>query len=191
MNDENFQDIPQEFYSFETNKPFERCIECDKYLLDNEPYVIEKAMKKYDGYSAMDTVFDYAICMSCAENMRKDLSKESLERMDNYFGKHFNFMNMSRFDPDKDLEMKECLSKCMVKDVSIEEVNEYQIYAFCQGNKLVKSVPPYMISSQAIDELLPLLSSQTTDFLNGFFNKHFGPDPELMEPTPKTKLVFI
>ena len=186
-----YQEIPREFYSFESQTPFERCIECEKYLLDNTEYVIEKAIKKYDGYTATDTVFDYAICMNCAEKMRNEFSKESLSKIDAYFGKHFNFLNITRFAGKEKLDMDECLSNCLIKDVSIDEVNEYQIYAYCKGDKLVKSIPPYMVSGQAIDEILPLLSDPTTDFLNGFFNKHFGPDPALVEPDPRDRLVFI
>lgn len=190
-NEHLYQDIPEEFYSFETKSPFERCIECEKYLLDGEEYVIEKAIKRYDGYSATDTVFDYAICIRCAEKMRQEFSRESLQRIDAYFGDHFNFMNISRFNPKEDLKMEECLSKCMIKDIPQDKTREYQIYAFCKGNKLLKSVPPYMVSGEAIDEILPLLSQPTTDFLNGFFNKHFGPDPALMQPEPGGRLVFI
>lgn len=37
--------IPSAFYSFETGAPFTHCIECDKHLMDGQPYLIEKAIK--------------------------------------------------------------------------------------------------------------------------------------------------
>ena len=79
-------EIPKEFYSFETKAPFEFCIECNKYLLDEgTEYLIEKAIKNYEGYEAQDVIFDYAICMECAEDMRNQISKESWESMMRYF----------------------------------------------------------------------------------------------------------
>lgn len=150
--------------------------------------MIEKAMKRYAGFSATDTVFDYAICMECAEKMRNEFSRESLTKLDGYFASHFK---IPMYPSDQDLDISDCIGKCMIKEVSKEELNEYQIYAYCEGNKLVKNIPPYMISGLAIEEVLPLISEKTTDFLNGFFNKHFSPDPDLMEPIPTNRLVFL
>lgn len=183
-----FQDIPEDFYSFETKRPFEHCIDCNSYLLDGKTYMIEKAMKRYDGYSAEDTIFDYAICLDCATRMRKEFSRKSLENLDNYFARNFK---MRTFDQETDLNIDECLGSCMVKEIPKEETQEFQLYAFCQGKKLVKNIPPYMISGQAIEEVLPLISQQTTDFLNGFYKEHFSPDPSLFEPVPGNKLIFI
>lgn len=79
----------------------------------------------------------------------------------------------------------------MIKDIEKNSINEYQIYAYCQGNKLIKNIPPYMISGQAIEEVLPLISEKTTDFLDGFYKEHFSPDPTLFEPVPGNRLIFI
>lgn len=184
MSDTN---IPPEFYSFESNAPFERCIECDKYLLDDETeYLIEKAVKTYDGYEAKDVVFDYAICMDCADDMRKEISKESWESMMKYFQENMDLqhrMELQHAPPE------EGLKTCMIKKTNIEECREYQVYAHCKGGKLKMDNPPYMISGEVIDELLPLLSDKTIDEMNGFFKKHFSPDPSFFEPTPKLVLV--
>ena len=43
-------DIPEQFYSDGDGKPFENCVVCGKNLMeDGTRYVIEKAMKNYDG----------------------------------------------------------------------------------------------------------------------------------------------
>ncbi len=183
-----YQDIPKEFYSFETKEPFTHCIECEKYLLDGADYMVEKAMKRYEGFTAVDTVFDYAICVECAMKMRDEFSKESMLKMEDYFKNH---MPVPVYPVEEELDMKDCLGKCMVKKVDISETSEYQIFAYCRGNKLMKNIAPYMISSFAIDEMVELLSKPTTDFLNGFYNKHFSPDPSLMEPVPGGRIVLI
>ncbi|MEQ6168376.1 hypothetical protein AAOE16_14370 [Ekhidna sp. MALMAid0563] len=180
--------IPKDFYSFETNAPFDTCIECEKYLLDDDTeYIIEKAVKNYEGYSAKDVVFDYAICMDCAEKMRKEISKESWEMMMKYF--------QDNMDIQSRLEMQEKapeenLRNCMIKKTDVERCSEYQIYAHCKGKSLNLDNPPYMISGEVMEELLPLLSNKTIDEMNGFMNKHFSPDPSLMEPTPPS-VIFI
>jgi hypothetical protein len=184
----NEQRIPEDFYSFETNLPFERCIECDKYLLDDgTEYIIEKAIKNYEGYKAKDVIFDYAICMSCAEKMRKEISKESMQSMMRYF--------QENMDPMERMEMQfgdptENLKKCMIKKMDADECSEFQIYAHCKGKTLNMENPPYMISGSVMEELLPLLSDKTVGEMNGFFNKHFSPDPSILEPIPP-RLVLI
>ncbi|MEO9872403.1 hypothetical protein [Ekhidna sp.] len=180
--------IPKEFHSFETNAPFEQCIECEKYLLDDDTeYIIEKAVKNYEGYSAKDIVFDYAICMDCAETMRKEISKESWESMMRYFQENIDIqsrLEMHNQSPE------EGLKSCMIKKTQLNDCGEYQIYAHCKGNKINMENPPYMISGEVMEELLPLLSDKTIDEMNGFLDKHFSPDPSLMEPTPP-RLILV
>ena len=184
----NENHIPKDFYSFETDAPFERCIQCDKYLLDDDTeYIIEKAVKNYEGYSAKDVVFDYAICMDCAEEMRKEISKESWQSMMNYFQENMDVaarLEMQNRTPEENLKV------CMIKQTAVDSCNEYQIYAHCRGKNLNMDNPPYMISGAVMEELIPLLSDKTIDEMNGFMNKHFSPDPSLMEPTPP-RLVLL
>jgi hypothetical protein len=184
-----FVEIPEIFYSFESKAPFRNCIQCEKELDEHTDYVIEKAMRRYPGFTASDTIFDYAMCMSCAFTMRNELSIRSRETMDQYFRPYMQKLQVKAMSGELH-DTEQSLAKCIVTEKSIEEINEYQIYAFCRGNKLNLSVPTYMVSEDAIEQLLPLLSKETTDFLNGFFDKHFSPDPSLMEPIgPKLILV--
>ncbi len=181
-------DIPKDFYSFETKAPFERCIECEKYLLDEETeYIIEKAVKNYEGYEARDIVFDYAICMNCAERMRKEISKESWEKMMQYFQENMNMQTQLEL---RENTPEDNLRKCMIKKTGIDDCREYQIYAHCKGGKLNMDNPPYMISGEVMEELLPLLSDKTIDEMNGFMNKHFSPDPSIMEPAPPSLILI-
>lgn len=176
------KEIPKEFYSFENEAPFDHCIECEKYLLDGDTeYIIEKAIRNYQGYNAKDVIFDYAICMECADQMRKEISKESWQAMMNYFQNNLDIQHrMELFNESP----SEVFSSCMIKKTPMEECQEYQIYAHCKGDKLNMSNPPYMLSGEVMDELLPLLSEKTVDDMNGFMQKHFSPDPSIMEPTP-------
>ena len=180
-------EIPKEFFSFETNEPFERCIECDKYLLEGETeYLIEKAVKNYQGYKASDVIFDYAICMDCAERMRKEISSESWGKITQYFNENMDIEGRIKMMEE---EPASNISKCMIKGKDVNSCQDYQIYAHCKGKKLNMQNPPYLISGEVMEEILPLLSNKTIDEMNGFFNKHFSPDPSIFEPTPKLILV--
>ncbi len=184
MHDHN---IPKAFHSFETDQPFERCIECNKYLLgEDTEYLIEKAFKSYEGYEAKDVIFDYAICLDCAEDLRNEISNESMESIMNYFQQN---IDMTKRLLMMEQEPEEGLKNCMIKGTSVNSCKEYQIYAHCKGKKLNMVNPPYLICGEVMDEILPLLSKQTIDEMNGFFNKHFSPDPSFFEPTPKLILI--
>ena len=183
----NDHPIPPSFYSFETNAPFDRCIECDKYLLDDgTEYLIERAMKNYKDYDAKDVIFDYAICLDCADKMRKDISKDSWESMMKYFQEN---MDISRRIEMSANQPEENLRACMIKQIPVEDCTEYQVFAHCNGGKLNMQNPPYMISGAVMEEIIHLLSTKTINEMNGFFDKHFSPDPSFFEPTPKLILV--
>ena len=182
------QEIPPLFYSFESGDLFKKCIECERELDDQCDYVIEKAMRTYPGYKATDVIFDYALCINCAMKIRESFSKKSLEALDQYFmngaTKRIVIVNeKGEFNVD------ECVNTCMIKGTKASELLEFQVYAYCRGKSLSREVPPYMVSNEALDEVLPLLSNETQDILNGFFNKHFSPDPSIIQPLPKLVLV--
>ncbi|MDW3196967.1 MAG: hypothetical protein R8G66_31610 [Cytophagales bacterium] len=182
------QSIPPLFYSFESDDLFKKCIECERPLDDDCDYVIEKAFRNYPGYKAKDVIFDYALCMNCALEIRESFSKKSLEAMDQYFAQHTQ-SRIVLVDEEGNFNVDECLSSCLVKGTKVTDLTEYQIYAHCRGKQLSSQIPPYMVSNEAVDDMLPLLSNETQDILNGFFNKHFSPDPSIMNPVPKIVLV--
>ncbi len=185
-------DIPKEFYSFSSGALFERCIDCDRYLLEKETeYFIEKAIKKYDGYAAQDVIFEYAICSDCAERVRKDMSKESLKKVENFFLHQVDMMQRMEMIMDNPGNPSAYINQCLVMGTNVEDLQEFQLYAHCKGDKLELGQMPYLISGAVLDEIQHLLSSQTLDELNGFMGKHFGPAPDLMEPIPSRRVVLV
>lgn len=185
--DPELEPIPADFYSFETNAPFTHCIECERELMNGRPYLIEKAFKNHPNYGVRDTVFDYAICMDCADDLRDQLSEESLQALMAFFHERIDF---SQQFLRAGRTAQENISECMISGKEVTDCQEYQIYAYCIDDKISNHMPPYMISGEVMDEIIPILSKKTTDDLNGFFNKHFSPDPSLMEPIgPKLILV--
>lgn len=183
-------EIDKEFYSFATGKPFDHCIECDKHLLSPDcEYFIEKAVKKYEGFSAKDVIFEYAICIDCAERLRQELSKESMATIQQFFMQRVNMMD--RVLASQHSEADQLTSSCLVSHATITEVNEYQLFAQCRGNSMVIGPMPYMISGSVLEELSELLSKETRDELDNFSKRHFGPPPELAQPLPYERVLII
>ena len=154
-------------------------------------YVIEKAIRKYTGFKAWDVVFEYAICMSCANSFRQQLSSESMRSIEKYF---LDNVDIARHQRKLNVETPNILdftSTCLVKGITKDEVEEYQIYGECRGNQFIYNAMPYMISGQAMDEIANLLSVQTLDELDGFAEKHLGPSPELEGLFKGKKIVLI
>lgn len=186
-----FVEIPKEFYSHATGLPFERCIDCDRYLLDTTEYFIEKAIKQYDGFSAKEVIFEYAICASCADKVRKTISQKSMTAIEQYFMRNIDFnkrMQVMNSYPDNALAW---INNCLVSEAPLSEVSEYQIFAQCKGNSLNLGQMPYMVSGQTLEKIQHLLSPETRDELDNFMQRNLGPSPELAEVLPGSKVVII
>lgn len=185
-------DIPLEFHSFDSKKQFDHCIECDKYLLDDTTeYFIEKAVKKYEGFSAHDVIFEYAICLSCAERMRKSMSKESMQSLERYFMENIKMENRIQLMNSDSSEPQDWLNECMITGKSRSDLNEYQLFAHCKGNKMILGQMPYLVSGETLEAVSELLSNETLDELDDFSRRHFGPPPELAKELPIRRVVMI
>lgn len=170
--------IPSKFHNSLEEQPFSHCHICDKSLLeDDQEYLIEKAYRKFPNGHGEELLFEIAICIDCAMKMRTTLSKESLE-------------NIERFVLSKGLEnqqhperrerlMEDPLQQCLLSGKPLEQVEQYQIYAHCQGDHIAQNGGFYMLSDDILEEMQGLLSKQTRDELNRFSNDNFGIPPEL------------
>ena len=105
-------EIPKEFCSDLTSAPMERCISCDKYLLEQgTQYLIEKAFKRYQDTEIVNTIFEYAICYPCAQEMQSAMSADSMQKIGEYFAKNTVDLSVRRErildDLVREREMKE------------------------------------------------------------------------------------
>ncbi|MEQ8470254.1 MAG: hypothetical protein RIC35_03675 [Marinoscillum sp.] len=186
----HFVEIPQEFHSFENEGLFTNCIECDRELLDGScDYVIEKAVRNYQGFKAEDVIFDYAICMKCAMEVQQNLSKESMRSIQQYMEENMQIEARAKQMQFMNADYSGFVDECLISNRPKNSCDEYQVFAYCRGDKMNLQMPPYMISGQILDEISELLSDETRDELNGFFNKHFSPAPGMFEPDPRLILI--
>ena len=164
---------------------------CEKDLLGgHEPYLLEKAFRYYQEYDIHNTIFEYAMCMPCAQKMHASMSKESRQKIQAYFEK-INLVERSRLMwEEKGNDLNAWISNCIVKESPRPHLEEYQICAQCIGGKLVFDALPYMLSMAASEEITELLSAQTLEEYNRFVDDYFGLPPSFKKAL-KESPVFV
>lgn len=181
--DENFpkwSDISKVFWSDLSSRPFDQCIDCQRNLLDDTVfYFIEKGVQGFQAGQISNTIFEYAICLECAQGMRTQLSAESLSNIQAYYSKNVDFKKRRQELSGKSEE--EWLENCLIHKKPSTEAGECQLYAFCNGDQMLYQEFPYMIRGEALDELVDLISAETMDELDDFKNNLTSGPPELRE----------
>ena len=180
--------IPEKFHNSLENQRFTHCKICDKELIQNEEsYLIEKAYRRFPETGGEELLFEVAICMDCSTNMRNQLSKESLERISSFFQERA----LQRREALSNLSKDELMETCLLSGQKIEEMENYQIYAHCRGDKIAPTGGVYMLGDTIIEEIQDLLSAETRDALNRFSDDHLGTPPELRKLFASGDLVGI
>lgn len=186
--------IPADFYAFDTGQPFTRCLVCKADLLTGEvDYFIEKAIRNYPEHKVTDVVYEYALCWHCARDMNGKMSTESQQNMQDYFSRqHFFHQKLATYNnlwPS--LNGSYVPDQCVITGQPRANLEEYMIYGHFRGDSMVVSSMPFLLSSQAMDEVSELLSSKTIEELDGFMGEYFGGPPELEELWKPRRPVFF
>jgi hypothetical protein len=202
--------IPTAFHSDETEQLFQECLVCERSLHDGSTeYLVEKAYRRFDEFDVTETVFEYAICLSCHLEIVESFSELSRTRCEAYFDDHVDLSeraarllsaqdepreetspeepsgppNRARLlhaTPDPDdIDLNDWLDGCIVHGTPMEDLSEFQILGHCTGDQLLLSHLPVAIGGRAMDELAERLSNETLDELGGFRDEYFGLPPEL------------
>lgn len=166
-----FIPVPEIFHSSETEKPFERCLMCGRGLLTRgEKYLIEKAFNKGE------TLFEYAMCLDCRDDLEESLSHGSRRLIEHYFDEHVDFVHR-RGDllvRHEDLSIEPWLNHCLVKGHAIDPLGEYQIYTICEDTDMLFTYMPYALSGEALEDIVGMLSAETVGVLDAFTGKYLG-----------------
>ena len=175
--------IPPIFYPEGSDKPFSHCKLCGKELLESEtPYLIEKIFKQDVKTGKRKVICEFAYCLECIDSMREELSKDSLGKIEAYFQQNAQVEKRSAgLRANKLFDVDLWLNNCIINNKSIDEIEEFQIYAHCQGKDMLFYQYPYMISGEALDEVANLLSDKTLDFLNNFWLDNVDLPPEMAD----------
>jgi hypothetical protein len=145
--------------TFDKNEPFDSCSFCNSEFKKNEIYYIEKAFKHHIQLKSNDIILEYALCATCMEEIRANLSIESRQKIDLYFEENLNpsFVNSGK--------------QCCIYGENIYETEEYQVIAVCRSGQLEEGARPLIIGAKAMEEIQVLLSAKTKDELYGFFDR--------------------
>ncbi len=179
-------EIPDLFHSSETGTPIEKWLVCEKHLLDQQEYIIEKAFTNYPGVKTRDLVWEFAICTDCMKTQMNEYSEESERKMTEYFQQNMDFTHQNELRTNHRFDANKWISKCIIKGTPIEDCAQFQISAQCVGNLMLFDRTPFMISGEAMDEIIQLMSNETLGFFNDFRGKYFPP-PEDLSPFFKEK----
>ena len=185
MNKANLFDIPKIFRSTDTGEYLSNCIMCDKFLLEaNEKYFLEKAVKKYMNTDIEDVIFEYAICESCADGAKDNLSKESEKNMMNLFEELWSKSEtlprlISRTYTLDDSD--EWLERCAMTDKKIEDIYEYQIVGIAMNKQMEFGLFPFLISGDVGDMVVDVLSAKSKDEMDDWRGKYLGPPDDINE----------
>lgn len=177
--------IPSVFYSTDTEAPFEKCLVCERALLDGTTdYVIEKGYRTFDAYDVRETVFGYALCMRCHAAISQSFSETSKHRCQSYLQQHVNLRERSSAlldhgSDETNIDPSRWIDHCIVHETPRDELGEYQLLAHCHKEDLLLTHLPLMIGGRAVEELVQRLSNETLDELGGFRDEYFGLPPEL------------
>ena len=185
--------IPEKFFSDAEGEPFKQCVVCGKDLLQpGVRYVVEKAIKNYKEDDVTSTVFEYAMCMDCYNEMQKGMSEESMQNMQNYYMQMMRSMNpMRQFIDINNFDLNRWLSQCFFKEQPVNEMDEYEIIGQFDGANMILNSPPMAIGQQVMEEMSELISEKTRGEMDRFREQFLGPPPEIEELIFGRKLLLI
>ena len=189
----DFVKMPPIFYPEGGEELFKYCQVCKKELIENqERYMIEKAYSQNLNKKERKLIFEFVYCIDCLDEIQDEFSSESKEKITNFFMTNSNLE--ARYDglsKNKLFDVDLWLHNCIVKNKSIDEVEEFQILTMCQGGDMLFHHAPYMICGEAMDEIMNLLSNKTLDIINDLMIDIIDIPPELEEIFNTRKPILI
>jgi len=175
-------DIDPRFYNSETRKPFESCLVCSTLLQESgNDYFVERIFRRVPNLGVTEAIFEYGMCMQCAEQMRKELSEESREKVEGYFEQRLAERSHAASEPSMEV--------CLLTGTPIGDSIEFSYHGHCRGDRMIHSIFPYAVSDVAMEEISALLSDETIDQLDDFKGKYFTGPPEYADLLNPKRLI--
>ena len=170
-------ETPRAFWSKTAGVPFDRCVVCNKHLLEKGvDHLVEKAFR------GGELLYEYATCAGCFDWLEGSLSVSSRWLCDDWLARNVDFearfQKLMRVYPN---DVAPWIANCAVTGTPVAELEEYQIEAVCCGTDLVLCHLPYAISGESVDEMLELLSSDSRRQLDRFTRDYLGVPPALLQ----------
>ncbi len=180
--DDNFEPderpVPKVFHSFYEDRPFRCCTSCGEGLNDLED--IYQVTKTFHG---TEVILEYAMCSPCQQNMLKELSEESVERLSKFqMERSKEPMNDAETD---DYKCEFCLRS---REDAIEKKLHFSMAAICFATEMVER--PLFVCETCMLEINEKMSEQTKRRWREFVDTHFPGVPSGALPEPTTVPVW-
>ncbi|MHC4778413.1 MAG: hypothetical protein ACYTFG_07560 [Planctomycetota bacterium] len=155
--EETFDDEPMEIppllHSIYEEGPFAKCSICEGLLLEGE--VVYEIQKVWRG---KETVFEYAVCQSCGLDLVKSYSKESMEKIREFFENRFQAHGNG--------------DSChFCGREAVPGVHDLSVLGMCLGKFLL--APPVVICEPCNESINERLSKKTKDTYGEFIETNF------------------
>ena len=197
--------IPRTFYSEYTELPFARCIDCDCPLFEDE--TLYTVLKHIVG---KETVFEMAICMTCAAKMREQYSEETSRNLQAYIEQRLRERFLKEMennaddddfeldDEDEDFTVEEGLAACSFCEKPRSDCHRYEMVGlFVEKEIILESghgmsfSSPMMLCQECNSEVSKLISKKTRDSWDRFVEEHFDGPPGIEVDGPKMEPIFF
>ena len=166
--------IPQRFWQFFREKPFNSCGICfQPLLLPHKRYFIHKY------YVQSELQEEIAMCLDCRNKVSQHYSKQSKEAIKKIYAKekiNERVRLVSQLSPSGDRSAI-LTANCFLCGNNKNHSPTYVEYAYCEGEDLVYYAYPLMICELCAQNIHVNLSSETRELWQRFFEEHFGFPP--------------
>ena len=181
--------VPEVFCQQDSKTPFGQCTLCGCSLA-RQQYIVEKVIKNYPTLNTSEVILEYAMCLSCAQNMHMELSEESRRKVAAYLSAHIDREGRNKAAQQAGNRPGQRIANCLVKGWQVDQSAGYSIYALCEGAEIIYGDLPYALCDEAQEEIVQLLSAQSLKLLDDFIGNHFSGPPEIVEILKRRPVLF-
>ncbi len=186
--------IPQPFQSIYLEGLFTHCVDCECDLLDsNIPYTVVKHVV------GQEPVFEMALCLECAANLRSQYSVETQQRL-NEFLEQAQRREPSPVpdDQDDDFTWEDGIAACFSCGKPRQDCRRYELAGVCLNEDLLVQAPtdlgfttPFLLCDDCNEQISKLISRQTRDAWDRFMEDHFDSPPGIELDSPRFDPILI
>ena len=177
-------DIPPLFHSVEFDEPFQTCVTCkEKFDEISDPYTVTKVFR------GPECVFEYAMCLSCRQDMIEEMSTESRETLENYGRTNKNLREREERFGDSE-HHTDYLRDCAHCLKPLHQIKDYSIACMAFGSDMIFGPFPMMVCSDCEEAIQEKLSKKTREGFDRFVSENFeGPPAESIDPPRRLPLL--
>jgi len=172
--------VPEFFFRFDTNQPFEKCTMCGE-ALNGKKHVIEKVFKNNKSLNIKEILYEYAVCFDCTGQMQGDISEESMQSMIRIMNEHKHqfIMKLEYLHETEKYDVASWIETCSFTGKPIHLCEEYTVSAIIEDDKLVFEQAPIAVSETFMELIQENLSKETKDSFNGLRDKINDDSPSI------------